>query len=120
MKESLRLGNHEESTDTDTLLLFGGIALAVLGAGMILSNRNVRQRQGRRLARRRGARPRALSQAAGDVALWYFASSWASAGSPSVRSPLACCRDSDTTRHLRSGGIRARYNSTPTRPVRRR
>jgi hypothetical protein len=25
MKESLRLGNHEESTDTDTLLLFGGM-----------------------------------------------------------------------------------------------
>ncbi len=46
MKESLRLGNHEESTDTDTLLLFGGVALAVLGAGMILSNRNVRQMLG--------------------------------------------------------------------------
>ncbi len=46
MKESLRLGDHEQSPDTDTLVLFGGIALAVLGAGMILSNRNVRQMLG--------------------------------------------------------------------------
>ncbi|HWZ61013.1 MAG TPA: hypothetical protein VNW46_18655 [Gemmatimonadaceae bacterium] len=30
-------------TDRDTMMLCGGIALAIVGAGMILSNRGVRQ-----------------------------------------------------------------------------
>jgi hypothetical protein len=29
-------------SDRDTLMLFGGVALAVLGAGLVLSNRSVR------------------------------------------------------------------------------
>jgi hypothetical protein len=33
----------DAGADKDMLLLFGGIALAVLGAGLILSNRHVRQ-----------------------------------------------------------------------------
>jgi hypothetical protein len=32
-----------ESTDRETMLLFGGVALAIFGAGLILSNRHVRQ-----------------------------------------------------------------------------
>ncbi|HXB24824.1 MAG TPA: hypothetical protein VNV25_08855 [Gemmatimonadaceae bacterium] len=32
-----------DAGDRDTMLLFGGVALAVLGAGLILSNRSVRQ-----------------------------------------------------------------------------
>jgi hypothetical protein len=36
-------GKAGESEDRNTILLFGGVALAVLGAGLILSNRNVRQ-----------------------------------------------------------------------------
>jgi hypothetical protein len=32
-----------ESRDDDTLMLFGGLALVVLGAGLILSNRTVRR-----------------------------------------------------------------------------
>jgi hypothetical protein len=43
MKESLQFAEDSKSTDTDTLILFGGIALAIMGAGMILSNRSVRQ-----------------------------------------------------------------------------
>jgi hypothetical protein len=35
-----------EITDKDTLMLCGGIALAILGAGMILSNRSIRQMLG--------------------------------------------------------------------------
>ena len=32
-----------ETADREMVLLFGGVALAVLGAGLILSNRHVRQ-----------------------------------------------------------------------------
>jgi hypothetical protein len=32
-----------DMSDKDTLMLFGGIALAIVGAGLILTNRNVRQ-----------------------------------------------------------------------------
>ena len=32
-----------DATDRETVLLFGGVALAILGAGLILSNRNVRR-----------------------------------------------------------------------------
>ena len=30
-------------SDRETVLLFGGVALAILGAGLILSNKHVRQ-----------------------------------------------------------------------------
>jgi hypothetical protein len=43
MKESLRLDHHDEPSDSDTLMLCGGLALAVFGVGLMLSNRNVRQ-----------------------------------------------------------------------------
>ena len=33
----------DDTSDRDTLMLFGGVALAILGAGLILSNRSVRQ-----------------------------------------------------------------------------
>lgn len=32
-----------DATDTDTLLLFGGVACLVLGAGLVLSNSTVRR-----------------------------------------------------------------------------
>lgn len=32
-----------DATDRETVVLFGGVALAILGAGLILSNRHVRQ-----------------------------------------------------------------------------
>jgi len=32
-----------DATDRETMLLFGGVALAIFGAGLILSNRSVRQ-----------------------------------------------------------------------------
>jgi hypothetical protein len=32
-----------DTTDKETLMLFGGVALAIVGAGLILSNRNVRR-----------------------------------------------------------------------------
>ena len=35
-----------DATDRETLLLFGGVALAILGAGLILSNRTVKQMLG--------------------------------------------------------------------------
>lgn len=39
----MRAVENSDAADRDTMLLFGGVALAVLGAGLILSNRNVRQ-----------------------------------------------------------------------------
>lgn len=33
----------DEASDRETMLLFGGVALAIFGAGLILSNRHVRQ-----------------------------------------------------------------------------
>ncbi len=39
----MRAVENDDAADRDTMLLFGGVALAVLGAGLILSNRNVRQ-----------------------------------------------------------------------------
>jgi hypothetical protein len=41
MRDSVALDG--DSTDRDTLMLFGGVALAIVGAGLILSNRNVRR-----------------------------------------------------------------------------
>jgi hypothetical protein len=41
MRDSVVLGG--DANDKDTLMLFGGVALAIVGAGLILSNRNVRQ-----------------------------------------------------------------------------
>ena len=32
-----------EASDTDTMMLFGGVAMLVFGAGLLLSNRTVRQ-----------------------------------------------------------------------------
>jgi hypothetical protein len=32
-----------EATDLDTMMLFGGVAMLVFGAGLLLSNRTVRQ-----------------------------------------------------------------------------
>jgi hypothetical protein len=32
-----------EATDHDTMMLFGGVAMLVFGAGLLLSNRTVRQ-----------------------------------------------------------------------------
>jgi hypothetical protein len=46
-----------DATDRETMLLFGGVALAIFGAGLILSNRNVRQLLG-------SIRPGELIQAA--------------------------------------------------------
>jgi hypothetical protein len=42
----MRALEHSDGTDRETLLLFGGVALAIFGAGLILSNRNVRQMLG--------------------------------------------------------------------------
>ena len=39
----MRAVENVDAGDRDTMLLFGGVALAILGAGLILSNRNVRQ-----------------------------------------------------------------------------
>lgn len=39
----MRAVENGEATDRETMLLFGGVALAIFGAGLILSNRNVRQ-----------------------------------------------------------------------------
>lgn len=41
--EALVKGRNGEATDTDTLLLFGGVACLVLGAGLVLSNSTVRR-----------------------------------------------------------------------------
>jgi hypothetical protein len=41
MRDSVALDG--DTTDRDTLMLFGGVALAIVGAGLILSNRNVRR-----------------------------------------------------------------------------
>ena len=39
----MRAVENGEATDRETMMLFGGVALAIFGAGLILSNRNVRQ-----------------------------------------------------------------------------
>ena len=39
----MRALENGEATDRETMLLFGGVALAIFGAGMILSNRHIRQ-----------------------------------------------------------------------------
>jgi len=40
---AMRAVENGDATDRETMLLFGGVALAIFGAGLILSNRNVRQ-----------------------------------------------------------------------------
>lgn len=38
----MRVLENSEASDREMVVLFGGIALAILGAGLILSNRHVR------------------------------------------------------------------------------
>ena len=43
MKDSLRVAEHEDFEGNDALMLCGGVALAIFGVGLILSNRTVRR-----------------------------------------------------------------------------
>jgi hypothetical protein len=52
-----RAVDDDEGNDTEMLYLFGGVALAIFGVGLILSNRSVRQLLGQ-------VKPGALMQAA--------------------------------------------------------
>lgn len=57
MRESLKAVDDGDSNDRDTLYLLGGLALVLFGAGLVLSNRNIRKYLGQ-------ASPGALLQAA--------------------------------------------------------
>ena len=58
MRDSVqRAVDDDAGSDNEMLYLFGGLALAIFGAGLILSNRNVRQLLGQ-------VKPGALMQAA--------------------------------------------------------
>jgi hypothetical protein len=58
MRDSVqRAVDDDVGSDTEMLYLFGGVALAIFGAGLILSNRSVRQLLGQ-------VKPGALMQAA--------------------------------------------------------
>jgi len=41
--EALRVNGHEESNDRDTLLMFGGVALMMMGAGLVLTSPIIRR-----------------------------------------------------------------------------
>lgn len=59
-----------DGPDTDTMMLFGGVAMAVFGTGLLLSNRTARQYLGQVSAgdsSGRGARCAEVHEAAGDV-----------------------------------------------------
>ncbi len=46
MRDRIEVSENTGAADRDTLLLFGGLALIVMGAGMILSNATVRRQLG--------------------------------------------------------------------------
>jgi len=42
MRESLKRVIDDDSTDKEMLFLLGGVALAIFGAGLVLTNRSIR------------------------------------------------------------------------------
>ena len=59
--DALRPDQNGDSTDKETLMLMGGLALVVFGTGLILSNRSIRGYVGRYLGQ---GGPSGLLQAA--------------------------------------------------------
>jgi len=43
MADSHAPAAHVDTSDRDTMMLFGGMALMIFGAGLVLSNRNIRR-----------------------------------------------------------------------------